>query len=127
MPAADVVRLKVGQPAWSTQWYGIIEAGDSKRLVANGYVHVIGQIRGGHKSEGMPMDGGEWDEYDTFEWMCAQPWCDGNIGMIGLSGYSATQWKAAAQQHPALKAIFPGRHRLYGARSASAKPIRGHR
>ena len=34
--------LKVGQPAWSTQWYGIIEAGDSKRLVANGYVHVIG-------------------------------------------------------------------------------------
>ena len=44
--------LKVGQPAWSTQWYGIIEAGDSKRLVANGYVHVIGQVRGGHKSEG---------------------------------------------------------------------------
>ncbi len=35
--------LKVGQPAWSTQWYGVIEAGDSKRFVANGYVHVIGQ------------------------------------------------------------------------------------
>ena len=50
--------LKVGQPAWSTQWYGIIEAGDTKRLVANGYVHVIGQVRGGHKSEGMPMVGG---------------------------------------------------------------------
>ncbi len=22
--------LKVGQPAWSTQWYGLIEAGDSQ-------------------------------------------------------------------------------------------------
>ena len=44
--------LKVGQPAWSTQWYGVIEGGDSKRFVANGYVHVIGQVRGGHKSEG---------------------------------------------------------------------------
>ena len=44
--------LKVGQPAWSTQWYGVIEGGDSKRFVANGYVHVIGQVRGGHKAEG---------------------------------------------------------------------------
>ena len=25
--------LKVGQPAWSTQWYGVIEGGDSKRFV----------------------------------------------------------------------------------------------
>jgi len=99
--------LRVGQPPWSTMWYGIIEAGDTKRFVANGYVHVIGQVRGGHKSEGRPGQGGEWDEYDTFEWMCAQPWCDGNIGMVGLSGFSAIQWKAAAQQHPALKAIFP--------------------
>jgi putative CocE/NonD family hydrolase len=99
--------LKVGQPAWSTAWYGILEAGDSKRFVANGYVHVICQNRGGHKSEGMPFQNDEWDEYDTFEWICAQPWCDGNIGMTGLSGFSAIQWKAATQQHPALKAIFP--------------------
>lgn len=99
--------LKVGQPAWSTMWYGIIEAGDSKRFVANGYVHVIGQYRGGHKSQGTPMVNDEWDEYDTLDWIAAQPWCDGNIGMAGLSGFSATQWRAAAQQHPALKAIFP--------------------
>ncbi len=99
--------LKVGQPAWSTMWYGIIEGGDSKRFVANGYVHVIGQVRGGHKSEGIPGQGDEWDEYDIFEWITAQPWCDGNIGMVGLSGYAGQQWAAAAQEHPALKAIFP--------------------
>ena len=75
--------LKVGQPAWSTQWYGVIEGGDSKRFVANGYVHVIGQVRGGHKSEGELFVDDEWDHYDTIEWITQQPWCDGNVGMVG--------------------------------------------
>ena len=99
--------LKVGQPAWSTQWYGVIEAGDSKRFVANGYVHVIGQVRGGHKSEGELGQGDEWDHYDTIEWITQQPWSDGKVGMVGLSAFAAEQWRAAAQGHPALKAIFP--------------------
>ena len=99
--------LKVGQPAWSTQWYGVIEGGDSKRFVANGYVHVIGQVRGGHKSEGELVVGDEWDHYDTIEWITRQPWCDGNVGMVGISAFAAEQWRAAAQGHPALKAIFP--------------------
>ncbi len=99
--------LKAAQPAWSTLWFGVLEGGDSKRLVANGYVHVISQIRGGHKSEGRPGQGDWWDEYDTIDWIVSQPWCDGNVGMIGLSGFAGQQWKAAAQQHPALKAIFP--------------------
>ena len=99
--------LKVGQPAWSTQWYGVIEGGDSKRFVANGYVHVIGQVRGGHKSEGQLFVGDDWDHYDAIEWITQQPWCDGNVGMVGLSAFAAEQWRAAAQGHPALKAIFP--------------------
>jgi uncharacterized protein len=99
--------LKVGQPAWSTQWYGVIEGGDSKRFVANGYVHVIGQVRGGHKSEGDLFVNDEWDHYDTIEWITQQPWSDGNVGMVGISAFAAEQWRAAAQGHPALKAIFP--------------------
>ena len=99
--------LKVGQPAWSTQWYGVVEAGDSKRLVANGYVHVIGQVRGGHKSEGRFGVGDDWDHYDAIEWITRQPWCDGNVGMAGISAFANEQWRAAAQGHPALKAIFP--------------------
>ena len=99
--------LRVGQPAWSTQWYGILEGGDSKRFVANGYVHVIGQVRGGHKSEGQLFTDDDWDHYDTIEWIVQQPWCDGNVGMVGLSAFAAEQWRAAAQGHPALKAIFP--------------------
>jgi hypothetical protein len=99
--------LKVGQPAWSTQWYGVLEGGDSKRFVANGYVHVISQVRGGHKSEGALGVGDEWDHYDTIEWIAQQPWCDGNVGMVGISAFAAEQWKAAAQGHAALRAIFP--------------------
>ena len=99
--------LKAAQPAWSTLWFGPIEGGDSKRFVANGYVHVVSQIRGGHKSEGDVGQGGEWDEYDTIDWIVKQPWCDGNVGMVGLSGFAGQQWAAAVQQHPALKAIFP--------------------
>jgi predicted acyl esterase len=45
----------------------VLEAGDSKRFVANGYVHVIAQMGGGHKSEGLPGQGDWRDEYDTID------------------------------------------------------------
>ncbi len=99
------------QPAWSTMWFGGCEAGDTRYLVSRGYAHVVGQLRGFGKSE----DGGsgEWDMYDLIEWIAAQPWCDGNVGMIGLSAFAGSQWQAALQQPPHLKAIFP-----YDARDA---------
>jgi predicted acyl esterase len=66
---------------------------------------VIGCPRGVGKSEG----GGsrEWDSYDLIEWIAAQPWCDGNVGMVGISGFGAEQFHVAKQQPPHLKAIFP--------------------
>jgi len=93
------------QPAWSTMWQGGSEAGDSDYLTSRGYVHVVANPRGFGKSE----DGGsaEWDLYDMIEWIAVQPWCDGNVGMIGLSAYAASQWNAAMLQPPHLKAIFP--------------------
>jgi hypothetical protein len=93
------------QPAWSTMWQGGSEAGDSDYLTSRGYVHVVANPRGFGKSE----DGGsgEWDLYDLIEWIAVQSWCDGNVGMIGLSAYAASQWNAAMLQPPHLKAIFP--------------------
>ena len=101
------------QPAWSPLWTGAIEAGSAKFLVSRGYAHVIGNERGTGKSE----DGGssEWDYYDLIEWIAEQPWCDGNIGMIGISAFGGAQLQAALQQPPHLKAIFPFDSRgLYG-------------
>jgi putative CocE/NonD family hydrolase len=93
------------QPSWSTLWAGPIEAGDTHFLVSRGYIHVIGGPRGIGKSEA----GGsrEWDSYDLIEWIAVQPWCDGNVGMIGISGFGAEQLNVARQQPPHLKAIFP--------------------
>ena len=62
-------------------------------------------VRGTGKSDGGGSD--EWDFYDLIEWIAAQPWCDGNVGMIGISAFGGAQFHAAAQQPPHLKAIFP--------------------
>ena len=47
------------------------------------------------------------DGYDLVEWIARQPWCDGNVGMIGISYYACVQVFVAAEQPPHLKAIFP--------------------
>lgn len=104
---ADYTASMPSQPAWSHFWFGNIEAGDTKFITSRGYVHVVAQARGAGKSgHGTPLDA-MWDHYDLIEWMAAQDWCDGNIGMCGLSNYGLNQVLAAATQPPHLKAIFP--------------------
>jgi predicted acyl esterase len=101
----DVAKTLPPQPAWSSLWAGLLEAGDTKFFVSRGYIHVIGSPRGVGKSDG----GGsrQWDSYDLIEWIAAQPWCDGNVGMVGISGFGAEQFHVARQNPPHLKAIFP--------------------
>ena len=101
----DVAAALPPQPAWSSLWAGLLEAGDTRFFVSRGYIRVIGSPRGVGKSEG----GGsrQWDSYDLIEWIAAQPWCDGKVGMVGISGFGAEQFHAAKQNPPHLKAIFP--------------------
>ncbi len=101
----DLAETLTPQPAWATLWTGPMEAGDTHYFVSRGYVHIIGTPRGIGKSQG----GGsrQWDCYDLIEWIAAQPWCDGNVGMVGISGFGAEQLAVAKQQPPHLKAIFP--------------------
>src|ERR1700743_70577 len=87
-------------------WFGPIEPGDTRRFIATGYVHVIAQPRGSAKSEGH-YGHEDTDHYDLIEWITQQQWSNGKVGMVGISGYAGEQWRAAAQGHPALKAIFP--------------------
>ncbi|HEX4520601.1 MAG TPA: CocE/NonD family hydrolase [Gaiellaceae bacterium] len=101
----------VAQPPGSPLWDGGVEAGDPRFLTANGYVHVIADCRGVNKSEGeyrgwMSKQEGE-DGYDLVEWIAAQPWCDGNVGMVGISYFGTIQLHVAAEQPPHLKAIMP--------------------
>ena len=47
------------------------------------------------------------DFYDAIEWAAAQPWCNGNVGLSGISYFAINQWFAANHQPPSLKAIIP--------------------
>ncbi len=47
------------------------------------------------------------DLYDLVEWVGVQPWCDGNVGMLGVSYFAMAQLGAAAMKPPHLKAIAP--------------------
>lgn len=87
-----------------------IEAGDSEYLVARGYAHVLANARGTGESEGEYQLMGELEQldgYDLVEWIASQPWCDGNVGMVGVSYFSWIQYLVAGQRPPHLKAIAP--------------------
>jgi uncharacterized protein len=89
---------------------GFVEAGASDFFVPRGYVHVIANLRGTGGSGGTfgfldPQE--RQDLYDLVEWAAAQPWSDGNVGMVGISYFAVTQFEAAVEQPPHLKAIFP--------------------
>ncbi len=97
----------------SPLWDGGIEGGDTKYIVEHGYVHVVADARGTGKSEGQCFGflgtGGDWegkDCYDLIEWIATQPWCNGNVGMVGISYLGSVQVLAAAERPPHLKAIF---------------------
>jgi putative CocE/NonD family hydrolase len=79
-----------------------------KGVVTKGYASVFQDTRGRFGSEGTDrvyFDDGI-DGYDTMEWVAAQPWCNGRVGMAGSSAGGITSYATAAQNPPHLFAIF---------------------
>ena len=80
-----------------------------KYLAASGYACVRLDIRGSGESEGVLEDEYLQSELNdgirAINWIAEQDWCDGNIGMMGISwgGFNALQ--IAALQPDPLKAI----------------------
>ena len=79
-------------------------------LAGHGCACVRVDIRGSGESDGLL-----WDEYArqeqvealvVIDWLAAQPWCSGAVGMMGISwgGFNALQ--VAARRPPALKAVI---------------------
>jgi len=94
--------------------YSKVMGGNSEYLSAvhaafAGYAFVIQDTRGRFASEGEFMPGASEgaDGYDTIEAVAAEPWCDGNVGMVGSSYLGRNQWQAALENPPHLKAIAP--------------------
>jgi putative CocE/NonD family hydrolase len=80
-------------------------------VLRHGYVVAAVDARGSGASfgrfEGMFSTHETDDAYDVTEWLAAQPWSSGNVGMYGRSYLAFTQYLAASRKPPHLKAIFP--------------------
>lgn len=78
-----------------------------KRWTNKGYAVVNQDVRGRADSEGelIPFYYERDDSSDTIDWIVAQDWSDGNVGMWGASylGYVVTA--ASTSGHPNLKAV----------------------
>ena len=82
---------------------------DPVQATRRGYAIVVQDTRGRFQSEGEfePFRSEDVDGYDSVEWVAAQPWSDGNVGLYGASYFGQTQWAVAKLQPPALKAMAP--------------------
>ena len=76
---------------------------------AHGYASVRVDLRGAGDSEGTMTD--EYTEQEladgveVVEWLAAQPWCTGSVGMFGISWGGFNSLQVAALAPPALKAV----------------------
>lgn len=77
-------------------------------FVSRGYVVISQDVRGRGDSSGFfnAIHDDMRDGSDTLDWIAAQPWSDGNVGMIGPSYLGWVQWQAAATGNPHLKAMI---------------------
>ena len=78
-------------------------------FAGHGYAAVRVDIRGSGESGGVLLD--EYlkleqdDALEVIAWIAEQPWCDGNVGMMGKSWGGFNGLQVAARRPPALKCI----------------------
>ncbi len=82
---------------------------EGRRAASRGYAGVVGYTRGKGCSPNSPTpyehDGA--DATALIDWISAQTWNDGRVGMWGGSYSGFTQWAAAKHMPKALKALMP--------------------
>ena len=80
-------------------------------LCRHGYVICVADVRGSGASfgsrPGLVMEHDRWDAWDITEWLAAQPWSNGRVGMFGRSFMGMTQHLAASTAPPHLVTIVP--------------------
>ena len=90
---------------WSAGW----DLSLATYLAEHGYAYCRVDVRGTGSSGGVAID--EYTEAETLdghnavEWLAAQPWCSGRVGMWGLSYGGFTSIQVAATRPPHLRAI----------------------
>ena len=98
---AVLVRTPYNKAAWGVRF--------TKFFAQNGYLSVAQDCRGRFESEGefFPFVDDPADGYDTIEWLASHPWCNGKVGMHGVSYMAWVQFHAATQNPPGLVTMIP--------------------
>jgi uncharacterized protein len=106
-------KLKARHPeivAQSTAKHMVFERPDPEAWAPHGYIVIHVDCRGAGRSPGK-LDVNSPQEFKDFkeaiEWAGAQPWCNGKVGLLGISYYAAGQWMAASYRPKHLAAILP--------------------
>ncbi|KAG5499938.1 hypothetical protein GH5_04076 [Leishmania sp. Ghana 2012 LV757] len=79
-------------------------------FAGQGYVSVRVDTRGSGESDGLLLD--EYlkqeqdDALEVIDWISKQPWCTGDVGMMGKSWGGFNSLQVAARRPPALRAII---------------------
>ena len=98
-------------PYGKDNWRRNADTARGEWFAARGYAFVRLDVRGTGSSEGVALD--EYTEqetrdgFDAVEWLAAQPWCTGAVGMFGISYGAFTAIQVAKLRPPHLKAIAP--------------------
>lgn len=127
IPMADgaelAARIWLPQSAWNTPVPAILEYipyrlrdGTAERdavthpwFAGHGYAAVRVDLRGSGDSDGLLLDEYLQQELDdgleVLRWLAAQPWCDGRIGLYGISWGGFNGLQLAALRPPELRAV----------------------
>ena len=102
----------------SSNKYQNWELADPEKWVPDGFACVRVDSRGAGRSPGYmevwaPRE--TKDFYDCIEWTADQSWCNGKVGLNGISYYGMNQWIVATLQPPHLAAmcVWEGAADLY--------------
>jgi putative CocE/NonD family hydrolase len=98
-------------PYGKDSWRRNSDTGRGEWFAARGFALCRLDVRGTGSSPGLALD--EYlpdqtqDGYDAVEWLAAQPWCNGSVGMWGISWGGFTAIQVAMLRPPHLRAILP--------------------
>ncbi|MDP2350629.1 MAG: CocE/NonD family hydrolase [Chloroflexota bacterium] len=98
-------------PYGKDNWRRNSDVARGEWLAARGFALCRLDVRGTGSSPGIALDeyaeAETQDGYDAVEWLATQPWCNGNVGMWGISYGGFTSIQVAKLRPPHLRAILP--------------------
>ena len=97
------------EPGWMSR-FTAFEAPDPAYWCPRGYAVIYPDPRGTWLSPGEMSHGGRQESldcYDLIEWLGVQDWCNGKVGLSGVSYLAAIQWQVGPLRPPHLAALNP--------------------